>query len=157
MVPFEPKIVGVTGAKAKDPNNVKRRKSKLLDNACQWAWKAYTNLTVFLIKPLDKQTLLSSTPSTKRPVYACKNLQIVQVNAINPFPIPLIYNAASLGIDCCLRIALHGWRDMHYFYRIGFLVFTNVIDTFHTVDTIGLCLPFKRDCYLFWIMAYVGL
>ena len=120
----------------------------------------------FLIKPLDKQTLLSSKPSTKRPAYAHKNLQIVQVNAINPFLIPSIYNAASLGIDCCLRSASFVCRRMVdvisvIFIELGsifrfMLAFINVMDTFHTVDTISLCLPFERDCYLSQTAAYVG-
>ncbi len=53
----------------------KARRSKLLDDACRWAWKAHANHSVFWSSPLDKQILLSSKPSTKRPVYAHKNLQ----------------------------------------------------------------------------------
>ncbi len=157
MVPFEPKIVGVIGVKVKDPNNIKRRKSKLLDDACQWAWKAHAYLSVFLIKPLDKQTPLSSKPSTKRPAYARKNLQIVQVNAINPFPIPSINNAASLGINCCLWSASFVFRRVVdaicvIFIRSGlifrlFLVFITAIDILHTADTIGLCLLLECDCH----------
>ena len=64
----------------------------------------------FWLSPLNKQTPLSSKPSTKRPVYARTNLQKIQVNAINPFPISLIYNAASLGIDCCLQSASFVFR-----------------------------------------------
>ena len=149
-----------------DPNNIKRRKSKLLDDACWWAWKTHANQSVFLIEPLDKQTPLSLKPSTKRPVYARKNLQIVQVNALNPFPIPSMYNAASLGIDCCLRSASFVFRrvvDVICVFFIGsglifqlFLVFATVIDTFQTVDTISLCLLFERDCYFSRTAAYVG-
>jgi hypothetical protein len=131
-------------------------RSKSLDNVCWWAWKAHAIHSVFWSSPLDKQTLLSSKPSTKRPAYACKNLQKVQVNAINPSPIPSIYNAASLGIDCCLRsvsfIFCHV-VDVISVIFIGsglifrlFWVLTAVMDIFHTVDTIGLCLLFERDC-----------
>jgi hypothetical protein len=143
----------------------KARRSKSLDDASWWAWKAHADHSVFWSIPLDKQTPLSSKPLTKRPAYASKNLQIVQVNAINPFPIPSIYNAASLGIDCCLR-------SMSFVFRrevgviciifIGsglifwlFLVSTTAIDTFHTVDAIGLCLLFERDCYFSRTAAYV--
>jgi hypothetical protein len=160
------KIAGVIGVKAKDPNNVKRRGDLNCQNdACRWAWKAHADHSVFWSSPLDKQTPLSSKPSTKRPAYACKNLQIVQVNAINPFPIPSIYNAASLGIDCCLRSTSFVFCrvvDVICVIFIGsgsifklFLVFTTVIDIFHTVDTIGLCLLFKHDCYISRTVAYV--
>ncbi len=50
-------------------------RSKWLDDACRWAWKAQANHSVFWSSPLDKQTPLSSKPSTTRPAYAHKNLQ----------------------------------------------------------------------------------
>ncbi len=85
------------------------------------------------------------------------------------------YNPISYSIDiqcciighrlllakCLICFSLHGGHDMRHFYQIGlnvptFLIFTNVMDTFHTVNTIGLCLPFERDCYLSRTAAYVG-
>jgi hypothetical protein len=113
----------------------------------------------FLIEPLNKQTPLSLKPSTKRPAYAHKNLQIDQVNAINPFPNSSIYNAASLGIECCLQSLTFVFRHVVdvicvIFISLGsifqlFLDFTTAIDIIHTADTIGLCLPLECDCHFF--------
>ena len=69
-----------------------------------------------------------------------------------------------IDIQCCiignrLLLAMHaiclllcGGRDMRHFYRLGLdiptiSVFITVIDIFHTVDTIGLCLLFEHGCY----------
>jgi hypothetical protein len=167
VVPFEPKNCGSHWRQSQSPQQCqKARRSKSLGDACQWAWKAQANHTVFWLSPLDMQTPLSLKPSTKRPAYARKILQIVQVNAIILYPIPLIYNTASLGIDCCLRSASFVFRRMMdvicvIFIELGsifqfLLAFTNVMDTFHTVNTRGLCLPFERNFYLSQTAAYVG-
>jgi hypothetical protein len=108
-----------------------------------------------IIKTIDQKTNVRTQKSSNSPGKCYK---------------PISY---SIDIQCCIIgnrlllakrvicLSLRGGRDMHHFYWIGldiptFSVFTNVIDTFHTVDTIGLCLPFERDCYLSRTVAYVG-
>ena len=83
-----------------------------------------------------------------------------------PISYSWIYNASSLGIDCCLRsvsLVFCHVVDVICVISIGsglifrlISVFTIVIGTFHTMDTIGLCLLFERDCYLSQTGAYVG-
>jgi hypothetical protein len=120
----------------------------------------------FLIEPSRQANSVIIKTINQKTSVLTKNLQIVQVNAINLYPIPLIYNAASLGINCGLRSGSFVFRrmvDMICVIFIGLglifqflLVLTNVMDTFHIVDTNGLCLPFERDCYLSRTAAYVG-
>ena len=67
-----------------------------------------------------------------------KNLQIVQVNAINLYLIPLIYNAASLGIDYCLRSASFVCRCMVDVICVIFIELGSIF---------RLCWPPKCDRY----------
>ena len=116
----------------------------------------------------SRQANSSSKPLTKRPAYIRKHLQIVQVNAINPFPIPLVYNAALLNIHCCMRGALFLFCHVVSAICVIFYHFKlNNTDTIRqfwssqlqlillTPDTIGLCLLLKCDCHFSQDAAYV--
>ena len=65
MVPFEPKIAGIIGVKVKDWNDVKRWRSKLLNDVCWWTWKAHANLSVFYWASQQANSVVIK-PSTKR-------------------------------------------------------------------------------------------
>ncbi len=108
-----------------------------------------------IIKTIDQKTSVRTQKSSNSPGKCYK-----------PISYPLIYNAASLGIDCFLRSASFVFCRMVdvisvIFIELGsifrfMLAFINMMDTFHTLDTRSLCLPFERDCYLSQTAAYVG-
>ena len=69
-------------------------------------------LSVFFDRAFRQANPAIIKQSTKRPAYTCKNLQIVQVNAINPFPVhryTMLYCWASIVACNARHLSSFAW------------------------------------------------